>query len=161
MVRADLLDLPRYPLPPGYGIRWHQPGDEPAWAALQAPFYDPGAITAGSFGEWFGTDAAAHEQRIAYLIDPAGRPAGTAAAWTYDGFRSPEWGRLHWVAMAGEQQGQGLSKPLLSAVLQRMVDLGHTAAYLTTDVSRPVAVALYRRFGFVPLAGGREEAAGG
>lgn len=76
---------------------------------------------------------------------------GTAAAWTYDEFRGPEWGRVHWVAVAGKYQGRGLSKPLLSIVLRRMVDLGHTAAYLTTDRARPVAVALYRSFGFTEL----------
>lgn len=153
MIRADLDDLPAYDLPDGYRIRWHQPGDEHAWVALQTPFYQPGAITLDTFQRWFGTDAAEHACRIAYLLDPTGRPIGTAAAWTYDGFRGPEWGRVHWVALARAYQGQGLSKPLLAAVLQRMAELGHTRAYLTTDAERPVAVNLYRRFGFRELQG--------
>ncbi len=151
MVRETLAGFPIYPLPAGFTLRWHQPGDAQTWADLQAPFYDPGAITPDTFYKWFGTDAAAHAQRIAYLIAPDGQPIGTAAAWTYDGFRGPEWGRVHWVAIAGEYQGQGLSKPLLSAILQRMVELGHTAAYLTTGHDRPIAVALYRSFGFTEL----------
>jgi GNAT superfamily N-acetyltransferase len=152
MVREDLDDLPAFPLPPGFSIGWHQPGDEQAWVELQAPFYGPGAITLDTFYKWFGTDLDAHSHRIAYLVDPTGRMVGTAAAWTYDGFRGPEWGRVHWVAVAGDHQGRGLSKPLMSAVLRRMAELGHTKAYLTTSAERPIAVSLYRRFGFVELA---------
>lgn len=152
MIREDLHDLPDFPLPPGFSIRWHQPADDHTWRALQTPFYDPGAITPATFGKWFGTNDAEHARRIAYLLDPAARPTGTAAAWTHDGFRGPQWGRVHWVAVAAEWQGQGLSKPLLSAVLRRMVELGHTAAYLTTSRERAVAVNLYRRFGFVEIS---------
>ncbi len=54
---------------------------------------------------------------------------------------------MHWVAIAADHQGQGLSKPLLSAVLRRLVELGHTKAYLTTSTERPVALALYRLLG--------------
>ncbi len=155
MVREDLVDLPTFDLPPGFAIRWHRPGDEQVWVDLQAPFYDPGAITPDTFYKWFGTDTGAHSQRIAYLLATAEHPIGTAAAWTYDGFRHPEWGRVHWVAVASDYQGRGLSKPMLGAVLRRLVDLGHTKAYLTTSRTRPVAINLYRSFGFVELPEGR------
>jgi GNAT superfamily N-acetyltransferase len=151
MIREDLDNLPAFALPGGFTVRWHGPGDEQAWVELQAPLYDPGAIALDTFYKWYGTDEAEHGRRIAYLINSPGRPVGTAAAWSYDGFRGPEWGRVHWVAIANDYQGRGLSKPLLSAVLRRMVELGHTKAYLTTSRDRPVAVHLYRRFGFVEL----------
>jgi GNAT superfamily N-acetyltransferase len=151
MVRDNLNDLPSHPPPPAFTIRWHRPGDEPVWVALQAPFYDPDAITLDTFYRWFGTDAEAHSRRIAYLLDEGGQAIGTAAAWSHDGFRGPEWGRAHWVAVAADHQGRGLGKVLLSVVLRRMVELGHTKAYLTTSLDRPHAVNLYRRFGFVEL----------
>jgi len=151
MVRETLDDLPSFPLPHGFGIRWHRPGEEQVWVDLQAPFYEPGAIRLDVFHKWFGTDTDAQCERIAFLVDAVGEPIGTAAAWTYDGFRGPEYGRIHWVAVAGEYQGRGLSKPLMSAVCQRLVELGHTKAYLTTSRERAVAVALYRRFGFGEL----------
>lgn len=151
MVREALDRLRSFPLPRGFSFRWHRPGDERVWVDIQAPFYVPGAVALDTFSRWFGTDVVAQSQRIAYLLDPAGRPIGTAAAWTYDGFRGPEWGRVHWVAIAQEYQGQGLGKSLLSIVLHRLVELGHTKAYLTTSTERPAAVALYRRFGFSPL----------
>ena len=109
-------------------------------------------MTLDLFRQQFGCDEIALSLRQCYLLDPGGEPIGTASGWTYDGFHGPEWGRVHWVAMASEYQGQGLSKPLLAAVLQRLVELGHTKAYLTTSRDRPVAVSLYRRFGFATLA---------
>lgn len=151
MIRDNLDDFPQFPPPGDFGIRWHQLGDEQVWVDLQAPFYGPGAIRVDIFYEWFGTDIGAQSQRIAYLMDGAEDPIGTAAAWTYYGFRGPEYGRIHWVAVAGEYQGRGLSKSLMSAVCQRLVELGHTKAYLTTSRERAVAVALYRRFGFREL----------
>jgi GNAT superfamily N-acetyltransferase len=151
MLRENLDDLPSHPLPPGYAIRWHQPGDELIWAELQAPFYEPGAITPETFYRWFGTDAGAHARRIAFLVDASGQAVATSAAWSHDGFRGPEWGRVHWVAVAEGYQGRGLGKALLSATLRRLVELGHTKAYLTTSRDRPKAVGLYRYFGFVEL----------
>jgi GNAT superfamily N-acetyltransferase len=151
MVRPTLDDLPSFPLPPGFAFRWYRPGDEQDWVTLQAPFYDPGAITLDLFYEQFGRDPGTLSARQCYLLDPRGEAIGTATAWTYDGFRGPEYGRIHWVAVARDYQGQGLSKPLLGAVCRRLVELGHTRAYLTTSTQRPVAVALYRRFGFAEL----------
>jgi GNAT superfamily N-acetyltransferase len=151
MIRESLDNLPNFRLPKPFSIRWFQPGDEECWVALQAPFYQPGAIMLDLFREQFGTDIDVLSARQCYLLNGAGRPIGTASAWLYDGFRGPEYGRIHWVAVVEEYQGQGLSKPLLSAVCRRLAELGHTRAYLTTSTERPVAVALYQRFGFVPL----------
>ena len=151
MIRENLEGLPFFAPPQGSTIRWHTPGDEQTWTDLQAPFYDAGAINLDTFTRWFGTDQDAQMNRIAYLVDAGGQAIGTAAAWSFDGFRGPEWGRVHWVAVAQDYQGRGLSKPLLSVVCRRLVDLGHTAAYLTTSRERPAAIALYRSFGFAEL----------
>ena len=151
MIREDLDGLPRFAPPPHMVLRGSQPGDAAIWAALQAPFYAAGAITPDTFATWFGTDEDAHAARIMYLLDGDGRAIGTAAAWSYDGFRAPAWGRVHWLAVDARHQGRGLGKVLLSAVCHRLVELGHTSAYLTTSRARPNAVALYRAFGFVEL----------
>ncbi len=58
MVRESLDHLPDCPLPPGFTVHWHEPGDEEIWVDLQAPFYDPGAITPALFRELFGSDEA-------------------------------------------------------------------------------------------------------
>jgi GNAT superfamily N-acetyltransferase len=152
MVRETLDDAPVYPLPAPYAVRWYRPGDEAHWIALQAPFYDPGAITSKLFHEHFGDDDAVLAARMFFILDNAGQPIGTAAAWLNDNFRTPDYGRIHWVAIDAAHQGQGLAKPLMSIALTRLRELGYTRAYLTTDAARPVAVNLYRRCGFIVTA---------
>ena len=46
--------------------------------------------------------------------------------------------------------GQGLAKPLLALVCQRLQALGHRRAYLNTSTGRLPAIGLYLKFGFVP-----------
>ncbi len=149
MVRPDLEDLPEFAVPAPYSLRWYLPGDEGAWLAIQAPFYAPGTITPQLFGEQYHGDDAALRQRLCFLLDRAGTPIGCGTAWSYDGYSDPSYGRVHWLALLPAYQGRGLGKPLLSTVCRRLRELGHTRAYLTTSRSRPIAVALYRRFGFV------------
>ncbi len=151
MLRENLEGLPHFALPEGFSLRWYQPGDELIWVALQAPFYGPGAVHMDLFHAQYGSDEAELGRRMCFLLAPGGKPVGTATAWSYDGFRGPEWGRIHWVAVAQDYQGRGLAKVLLSAVCRRLTELGHAKAYLTTSRERPNAVALYRSFGFREL----------
>jgi GNAT superfamily N-acetyltransferase len=151
MVRENLEGIPHFAIPATYAFRWYRPGDEEHWIAIQAPFYEAGAISVELFREQFGADPGVLGERQCYLLDASGQPIGTATAWVYDGFRTPGYGRIHWVAIAPPYQGQGLSKALMTIVCSRMRDLGHTAAYLTTSWTRPVAIRLYRAFGFVEL----------
>jgi GNAT superfamily N-acetyltransferase len=64
--------------------------------------------------------------------------------------RGREYGRVHWVAIVPEWQRHGLAKPLLTVVCQRLQELGHERAYLTTAPERIPAINLYLSFGFVP-----------
>lgn len=79
-----------------------------------------------------------------------GTPIGTATAWFDNDHNGLPCGRLHWVAMVPKLQGQGLAKPLLTTVCQRLRELGHTRAYLTTSSERIPAINLYLGFGFAP-----------
>ncbi len=167
MVRATLADIPVYPFPAGYTLRWYQPGDEVRWVAIQAVADRDNEITPQLFAQEFraaGLPAAllgAHrlEDRQCYLLDPAGRPIGTATAWVDDLSGDPTAGRVHWVAIVPAAQGKGLAKPLMTAVCQRLAALGHRTAYLTTALNRPAAVGLYLKFGFVPVLASDEDRA--
>jgi GNAT superfamily N-acetyltransferase len=84
------------------------------------------------------------------LLDPCGQAVATATAWFDDAFEGARWGRVHWVAILPEHQGHGLGRPLMAAVCQRLVALGHVGAFLRTSANRIPAIKLYRGFGFEP-----------
>ena len=58
--------------------------------------------------------------------------------------------RVHWVAIVPDHQGKGLAKPLLTAICNRLVEIGHDRAYLTTNTVRLPAINLYLAYGFEP-----------
>jgi GNAT superfamily N-acetyltransferase len=156
MVREHLNELPDYQLPAGYSIRAYQPGDEPTWVQIQALADQYNEITAALFTREFGRDPHKLAARQLYLCDPAGNAVGTATAWSGRLLSDQPVGRIHWVAVVPEQQGQGLAKPLMAATCRRLQALGHERAYLTTSTARVPAINLYLRFGFQPLLGSGE-----
>jgi ribosomal protein S18 acetylase RimI-like enzyme len=148
MDRPHLQDLPdALPAAP-FRLRTYEPGDEAAWFAIHEVADPFNAFSADSFWDQFGTDRELLRQRQFYLVDGSGTPIGTASAWFQA--NDPDLGRIHWVAIRPEFQGQGLAKPLLAAVCHRLRELGHTRAYLTTSTSRVPAICLYHAFGFRP-----------
>lgn len=145
---ADLAAAPVFPLPESFSVQNIRAGAEPTWLAVQLAAEKQLAITADWFWNDFGRDGSAHAERILFLHDANGKAVGTAAAWLDDETKRPELGRIHWVAIAPSHQGRGLAKPLVSATLQRLRELGHSSAYLKTDSSRPIAIRVYEAFGF-------------
>ncbi len=150
MIRDNLDDIPRYDWPAGYRLRWFGPGDEALWVRIQAAADRYNEITPTLFRAQFGQDAKLLSRRMAFILDPQGRPTGNASAW-FTTFQGRRFGQVHWVAILPETQGQGLALPLMSAVLDRLQSLGHDNAYLTTSTARPPAVNLYLKFGFRPV----------
>lgn len=150
MVREDFHDLPKFAVPSPFSLRWYQPGDEAEWTRIQQqsdPFL---TITASAYRQQFGWDEEALSARQAFLCDADGTPIGTNTAWWDDDFRGESWGRVHWVAIVPPMQGRGLAKPLMAAICQRLRELGHTRAYLSTSTGRTAAINLYLKFGFRP-----------
>lgn len=149
MMRASLRRIPLYAPPHGYGLRTFQPGDEQAWASIHelADKYD--TFSPGRFQEEFSEGNLALRERQLYVVDAAGVPVGTSTAWFAQAtIPSVTLGRLHWLAVLPEHQGRGLGVALVSATLQRLRQLDHTGAYLTTSSARRKALRLYELFGF-------------
>ena len=157
MIRRDLEDIPQYPLPQQYTARWYEPGFERHWLDihLAADKYSP--ISLELFVKQFGTDHQLLSQRQCYLADAQGYFFATASAWFDDETFGQRIGLLHWLAILPDMQGKGLSKPLLTIVLNRMRKLDHKWAYLRTATVRIPAINLYRKFGFVPHIRSPEE----
>jgi len=151
MERPQLEGFPDCPLPEPFRVRWYRPGDEADWLAIhhQAEHIVVD-VSQALYDEQFGPHKELLPERQCFLLDADGRPFATSTAWFDDDYRGGRWGRVHWVAVLPAMQKRGLSKPLLSITLRRMLELGHDRVYLRTSTPRITAINLYAQFGFVP-----------
>jgi GNAT superfamily N-acetyltransferase len=157
MVRNTLDDIPEFPLPARFSLRWFVPGDEQAWVNINASADRYNDISPGLFSQEFGFAREQLPQRMCFLCAPDVSAVGTAAAWFSTDSDWGAYGRIHWLALAPEFQGKGLSKPLMTTVCTRLRELGHTQAYLKTSSARIPAINLYLRFGFAPYFATKED----
>jgi GNAT superfamily N-acetyltransferase len=150
MIRRELNVIPDHTLTSPFSFNWYQPGDEEHWLEIQRRADQYNQITSALFRQQFNDDTQALARRQCFILDGEGRPIGTATAWFDPDYQGQEYGRVHWVAIVPEMQGQGLANPLLTVICQRLRELGHERAYLTTAPERIPAINLYLKFGFVP-----------
>jgi GNAT superfamily N-acetyltransferase len=150
MIRKDLEAIPDYVLAPGYRLRAYQPGDEELWRQIHLLSDRYHTFHPDLFFQEFGYDRGVLEERQLYLCDVQGSAIGTATAWFNDCYKGQVYGRVHWVAIVPQEQGKGLSKALMTGVCNRLRELDHSRAYLTTSTVRIQAINLYLKFGFVP-----------
>jgi GNAT superfamily N-acetyltransferase len=150
MERADLRDVPQFELPPDFIIRWFEDGDESLWLEIHEQAEKFAEVSLSVYRREFGDDVGVLNRRQCFLINAEGRAIATASAWMDDDYWGRPYGRVHWVAVVPDCQGRGLSKPLISAVLFRMIQLGHQHVYLRTSTARLPAINLYAGFGFTP-----------
>ncbi len=150
MTRETLDEIPRFELPPAFSFKWYEPGDEKPWFEIQKSADQYNTITLELFDREFNRDTESLAQRQCFLIDIDGTAIGTATAWFNSNRNGLPNGRLHWVAIVPRFQGQGLAKPLLTTVCQRLRELGHSRTYLSTSSQRIPAINLYLEFGFIP-----------
>jgi GNAT superfamily N-acetyltransferase len=149
MLRPSLDDFPQYSLPRPFTIRWYQAGDERHWLAMKACSDQFHHADLTYYRSTYGAHAHLLPERQAFLCDGAGQPIGTTTAW-FEDFAGQQYAKVNWVFIVPEAQGQGLAKPLLSVIGQRLRLLGHTRALLYTLATRMPAIHLYQHFGFVP-----------
>jgi GNAT superfamily N-acetyltransferase len=159
MVCNDLQGVSEAVFPSGIVLDTWRPGDEEEWLRIHllSDFYND--FTSETFCRQYGHDEREWARRLLFLRVIDGPTIGTAGAWFHDNWRGESWGRLHWVAIIPEYQGRGLARPMVGAALQRIRDLGHTRAYLTTNSVRALAIRLYETFGFHEVPATPEEAA--
>lgn len=150
IMERSLDDVPPHSPQKPTVIRPYESGDEAHWYDIHLEADKLSNITEGLFRSEFGLDREELSTRQFYLCH-AGKVIGTASAWHGTNYRDGSYGRVHWVAVRPSYQGRGLSKPLLCAVLQALTRLGHQRAYLTTSRLRPVAMGLYKSFGYVEV----------
>ena len=154
MLRGEITGMREIPLPAGYHYELYQPGDRDAWigiekSAKEFETYEQGLDAWKRYYE--GRDDELMN-RMVFVVNEAGEKVATATAF-YDirGIDQSADGWLHWVAVRKEDQGKGLSKPLISHVIQIMKALSQTHCKIPTQTTTWVAVKVYLDLGFRPI----------
>ena len=178
MDKTDTADYPRYDLPPGYTFAFYKPGLERMWIEQKVAvgeFDDTdGAETVfkreflyGQPIDWlnFKCDKLDPDEiqsaplyyelckRMLFILDEDGKLAATGAIWHGEHFGETRQ-RLHWISVAPRHQNKGLSKPLMTKLMDMYVELGFSGyIYLTSQTWSYKALNIYAHFGFKPYMG--------
>lgn len=153
MVRNDLLNIPKHVLPAEFKIRLFEKGDEHNWARIETSVgeFKDEQTALEHFTKEFGAHLDDMTMRCLFIDNEAGEAIATTTAWYGDLHGDGEIaGRIHWVGVIPDYQGQKLSKPLLSAAMN-ILARHHQAAYLTSQTTSYQAINLYLNYGFDPL----------
>jgi len=156
MLRDNLENIPVHELPVGYTMRPYRTGDIQHWLDLHVPLFEDGDIDEELFRRDYGHDETVLSERM-FFMQYGDIVMGSISAWFGDEKRDVDLGRIHWVVLQDKYQGRGLSKPLLAFALNKLKQLGHTKAYLTTHADLIPAINLYLQFGFEPEIHGEED----
>lgn len=153
-LERDLEKLPQFPLPEGYRYVFFQPGDRDEWIEIEMSAKEFTTYEQGleSWDNYYGGKENELTKRMVFVEDMDGRKVATATAF-YDirGIDQSGDGWLHWVAVRRDCQGRGLSKPLVSYVLEIMRSLGYTHAKIPTQTTSWLACKVYLDLGFRPI----------
>lgn len=154
LLEGRLDNIKEYSLPDGYHFEFYQDIDRDSWikiekSAKEISDYDEGLDAWNRYYE--GRENELYN-RMVFVVTESGEKVATATAF-YDihGRDKSGAGWLHWVAVKREYQGKGLSKPLITYVLNVMKALGYTYAKIPTQTNTWLAVKVYLDLGFKPI----------
>jgi ribosomal protein S18 acetylase RimI-like enzyme len=151
MLRPSLEQIAESKLPVGWWLRPYEPGFEQYWLEVHLAAEKQLTITPELFLRVFGNDPLRLHQRQLYLFTEARRAVGTVTAWFGPDFPETTCGRVHYLAVTPEFQGQGLGKALLGESLRLLKQLRYATAYLATSSTKLAAIRLYLQAGFEPV----------
>lgn len=154
VLERSLEDLPERELPPGYSFVTYAPGDRDNWIEIEQSAKELSSREEGleAFQRYYGTYENILPGRMFFVVNGNGEKIATAAAF-FD-IRKGDDGKnamLHWTAVRREEQGNGLSKPLILHVLKRMKELGYRRVVIPTQTVTWLACKVYLDLGFLPV----------
>lgn len=151
LLEGSLDHITEYALPVGYHFEFYQDGDRDIWieiekSAKEFSSYDEGLA---AWNRYYAGRENELLDRMVFVVSEQGEKVATATAF-YDinGKDKSGAGWLHWVAVKRAYQGKGLSKPLVTYVLNVMKALGYTYAKIPTQTNTWLAVKVYLDLGF-------------
>ena len=154
MLRGDITGMEEKPLPEGYHYETYRDGDRDAWIAIERSARELESQQQGVevWDKYFGAHTYILPERMVFVVNEQGEKVATATAY-FDirGIDPSDDGWLHWVAVRREDQGKGLSKPLITHVIGIMQRLGQTYAKIPTQTTTWVACKVYLGLGFRPI----------
>lgn len=148
MQRPDLDALPEIAAPPsGYTLRTlrDERDLEPLAATLSAAFAKPWDVARVR-----AKLTEAPDVKAVYVVAWQGQPVATVSSLTLPD-RFPGSGIVHWLGTQPGHAQRGLGSVLMTRVLHDFVQRGCRDAVLETDDERLPAIALYLKFGFIPV----------
>ncbi|WP_243298929.1 GNAT family N-acetyltransferase [Bacillus litorisediminis] len=156
----DLHRIPVFPLPKGFHYRFLcEPDDDLNWARIVTATgeFNNEQAALNRFNQEFRPYYNEAQKRILFLETAAGQSIGTATAWFGD-WNNEKLGRLHWIEIIPEYQGQKLGKPLITEAMHILARYHHKA-YLKTQTSSLAAIHLYKKLGWEPAIVSKEDQA--
>lgn len=154
MLEGSIENIPQYKLPEGYRFAMYKAGDERHWINIEisAKELRDEAQGAEVWKKYYGGHESELPQRMVFIENEQGEKVATATAF-YDIFGRDKSGDgwLHWVAVRRDEQGRGLSKPLIARTFEVMRSLGYSRAKIPTQTTTWVACKVYLDFGFLPI----------
>ena len=154
VLERELADLPEIPLPEEYHLETYVPGDRDAWIRIEqsAKEFSSPAEGEQAWSRYYEGHEKELPGRMYFAVNSRGEKVATATAY-YDIRKEDDGvnGMLHWVAVRREDQGRGLSKPLIAYVLKRMKALGYRRAAVPTQTTTWLACKVYLDLGFRPI----------
>lgn len=154
LLESNLNNVKEYSLPDGYHFEFYENGDRDTWieiekSAKEFSTYDEGL---NAWNRYYYGKENELLNRMIFIVNEQGEKIATATAF-YDinGKDKSGAGWLHWVAVKREYQGKGLSKPLITHILNIMKALGYTHAKIPTQTNTWLAVKIYLDLGFKPI----------
>ena len=151
MVRENLDNILDYSLPNGYHFEYYKKGDMNAWVDIEvsALEFENEEKAVERFTSEFMDKEDELQERCLFIVDTeSNKKIATIMAWMGT-LHDHKEGRIHWVSILPEYQGQGLSKPLLTRALNELKKWHHSV-YLTTTTKNYKAINLYLSYGFEP-----------
>ncbi len=149
MKRNAGIPVQHYDLPEGYSFKMYEEGNEKDWAAIEVSVleYIDEQAALNKFKKFMAiTDET--KRRVCFIVAPNNEIVGTASIWwEYSGQRRDPW--VNYVAIKPQYQGKGLSKALISHILElSLIIEGDRNVYLHTQTWSHIAVRLYQSFNF-------------